>query len=125
VSSSSSFGRLRRRIYGKLVGLLVPSYFPNAFEHDIGENKRQNAIQQPTQQTKRTRRHELLSIVTTNLWCGLFRNFLTLAYLLATKSNREQTTAHKRLFAEGPQVGPFGYCHAANNRVFSRTNQAV
>jgi hypothetical protein len=32
--------------------ILVPSYFPNAFEHDIGENKRQNAIQQPTQQTK-------------------------------------------------------------------------
>jgi hypothetical protein len=32
-----------------LVGLLVPNYFPNAFEHDIGENKRQNVIQQPTQ----------------------------------------------------------------------------
>jgi hypothetical protein len=48
-----------------------------------------------------------------------------LAYLLATKSNREQITAHKRLFAEGPQVAPFGICHAANNRVFSRTNQAV
>jgi hypothetical protein len=39
---------------------------------------------------------------------------------------REQTTAHKRLFAdEGPQAGPFGYYNAANSRVFSRTNQAV
>jgi len=36
---------------------LVPSYFPNAFEHDIGEYKRQNAIQQPTKQSKWRRGH--------------------------------------------------------------------
>jgi len=37
----------------------------------------------------------------------------------------EQSTAHKRLFIEGPGVGPFGYGNAPQSRFFPRTNQPM